>query len=82
MAKRSQARASIGAVLRQWRLESEFTQRDAARAVGVSQSTWCKWERDEMMPGADDLNRIVAAAEGALTGDALVDAARPVRQAG
>jgi transcriptional regulator with XRE-family HTH domain len=35
----------IGEVLRKWRLMSEITMREAAKASGVSLSTWCRVEK-------------------------------------
>lgn len=81
MAKRRNA-VTLGALLRSWRLEAGVSQAEAAALVGTTQSTWCRWERDESVPDAGDLNRIVEQANGALSAEALVGAARPIRAAG
>lgn len=35
---------ALGLALRDWRRGERLTQAAAARAAGVSRSTWCRWE--------------------------------------
>jgi transcriptional regulator with XRE-family HTH domain len=75
-------RPTLGQLLQGWRAESGLNQKEAADLAGVNQGTWSRWERGEMMPGADHLRRIIAASDGGLTASGLVEAAAPIREAG
>lgn len=44
--------------LRTFRLSSGFTQEEAAKALGVSRSTWSSWELKERPLGVAHLNRL------------------------
>lgn len=74
-ARHKSPKVTLGELLNGWRTKSGLTQKQAADSAGVNQGTWSRWERGELMPGADDLNRILDAAKGDLTASVLVEAA-------
>lgn len=47
-----------GSDLRAWRLRVDYTQGEAARLIGVSETTWARWEREEATPNGAHLSRL------------------------
>lgn len=46
-------------ILKESREHSGISEREAAKSIGVSNSTWSRWERNEAYPGNfDTLNKI------------------------
>lgn len=65
--------SNLGALLRQWRADRNFSQREAARSVRVEQSTWCRWERGTL-PSGEELAKLAVATRGSVSARRLLDA--------
>lgn len=55
-----------------WRRRANLTQAEVASRLGVTQQAVAKWERGIRVPRRDQMLRLVAASEGALDADAIL----------
>ncbi len=61
-------------LLTQWRRGSKLTQQDAAKALGVSQSTLSELENGKLVPKVDTAGRIERVTAGAVPVTSWIDA--------
>ncbi len=73
---------TVGQRMKGWRDSLGLGQRAAAEKAGIKQSAWCQYERDEAVPRADAIEKLIALTAGteyALSLDMFAEAERARR---